>query len=340
MKRISIAVLVTIVALALGSTASLAQQKLAQTGFQFLSVGTDARATAMGDAFTSVDAGAASLFYNPATLALTERTLNFSVNQMTWIADINYLSGAVCYNPARGRYGTFGLSFVTVDYGDFYGTVVSTSEKGYEDTGMFSVSAMALGLSYAHQLSDRFSVGGQVKYTYQDLGAHTTVANTRILRDEITPDDLIQEDYNRATAAFDFGTFYRTGFKSLAFGMSVRNFSQDIRYEKETFQLPLTFKIGFSMDVLDFLPQMPENHEFLLSVDAAHPRSFPEYISVGGEYKLMQILSLRAGYVGSQSDYGFVAGFGVSKFGVSIDYSYAPFTIFEDVNRISVRFAY
>jgi hypothetical protein len=46
--------------------------------------------------------------------------------------------------------------------------------------------------------------------------------------------------------------------------MSVRNFSQRVRYEKEDFQLPLTFHIGLSMDVLDFLPGVQGRHALLL----------------------------------------------------------------------------
>ncbi|RKY60186.1 MAG: DUF3308 domain-containing protein, partial [Candidatus Neomarinimicrobiota bacterium] len=44
-------------------TTSFAEDKLAQTGFQFLSVATDARAGAMGDAMTSLELGVASLYF-------------------------------------------------------------------------------------------------------------------------------------------------------------------------------------------------------------------------------------------------------------------------------------
>ncbi|MBN1542119.1 PorV/PorQ family protein [candidate division KSB1 bacterium] len=338
MKRITLFALIAVLALGLANPPVYAQKKLAQTGMQFLSVGTDARATAMGEAYTTIDAGASSIFYNPACMALFSNTLEFTAAQMTWIADINYFSGALAYRPKRGLYGVFGLSFSTVDYGDFQGTLVNRDlEAGYEDTDVFSPSAMAVGFSYANALTDRFSVGGTIKYVYQDLGSHLIVANESVKYSDITEDDLNTEKFDMTVAAVDFGTFYRTGFKSLAFGMSVRNFSREVQYEKESFQLPLTFRIGFSVDVLDFVPMELEGHSFLLAVDAAHPRSFPEYISVGGEYTLMEILSLRAGFIGSQDDYGMTAGFGVQKFGVGIHYSYSPFDTFEDVSRFSVR---
>jgi hypothetical protein len=337
MKRYRIGALIAIVVVALMAPQLHAQQKLAQTGFQFLSLSTDARAAAMGDAFTAVNGGSSNMFYNPACIALQTQTIEMSISQMKWIADINYFGGGVIFRPSRGAFGVFGLSFTTVDYGDFLGTMVAENEKGYEDTGTFSPSSMAIGLSYANQLTDRFSIGGTVKWARQDLGSHSVISNPALPREDLTDGSLVSEGYQLDVAAFDFGTYYRTGFKSLAFGMSVRNFSQEVEYETEGFQLPLTFKIGFSIDALDFLPGKPNGHSLLLAVDAAHPRSFPEYFSIGGEYTLLDVLSLRAGYVGSQDEYGLSAGFGVQKFGMGIHYAYSPFSMFNDVNRLTVQ---
>jgi hypothetical protein len=52
-------------------TNGLAQdnQKLAQSGFQFLSVVSDARAAAMAEAMTSLEIGSSALFFNPAGMA-------------------------------------------------------------------------------------------------------------------------------------------------------------------------------------------------------------------------------------------------------------------------------
>ena len=46
-----------------------AEEKRAQTGFQFLSVGQDARAVAMGNAYTTMEGISNALFYNPAGIA-------------------------------------------------------------------------------------------------------------------------------------------------------------------------------------------------------------------------------------------------------------------------------
>jgi hypothetical protein len=64
-----------------------------------------------------------------------------------------------------------------------------------------------------------------------------------------------------------------------------------------------------------------------------------EYINVGAEYLFLKTFAVRAGYISGQSEYGFTAGFGLQKFGFSIDYSYTPFGVFDSVNRFSLRYA-
>ena len=210
-----------------------AEPKWAQTGFQFLSVPTDARVAALGEAFTAMDGRSMSIFYNPANTALSPATFDFNLSYNQWIAEIKHYSGTLTYRPSGGRYGTFGISLLSVDYGELIGTIVDpNSESGYRDTNTFSPSAYAVGFSYAQQLSEQFAFGGHIKYAAQDLTS-SLVPNPDPNGEPIT------KSYSEGVLAFDFGTIYKTGFKSLVFGMSVRNFSQEVRFESEGFQLPL-----------------------------------------------------------------------------------------------------
>ena len=61
MKKSIIKLLFLLICFSFLTSSSFSQRKLAQTGFQFLSVGTSARATAMGEAFTTVEGSSASL---------------------------------------------------------------------------------------------------------------------------------------------------------------------------------------------------------------------------------------------------------------------------------------
>ena len=239
-------------------------------------------------------------------------------------------------------YGVVGFSFNYVDYGEFLFTKVDpTSEKGYSDIEGFGVpSSYMVGISYGKDLSDKFAVGGTIKFVNQDLGSSYVPINTIELEDGSDSTVIGTEDYMKGVIAFDFGTIFKTGFKSLAFGMSVRNFASEQKYETESFELPLMFRIGISMDVLNFFETINDVNKLNISIDAVHPRSFPEYIAIGGEYSFSDILYLRFGYITSQSDYNYSAGAGVNYFGVSINYSYTPFDTFSDVSRFSVGFAF
>ena len=300
------------------------QAKLAQTGFQFLSVGSDARAAAMGEAFTTVEGQSSALFYNPAGMARLSSVIDMTASHNSWITDINHHAFSIALNPWKGRYGVFGISAVTVDYGEIQGTMVWGNSEGYIDTEIFNPKAIAIGIGYARYLTDRFAVGGQIKHVAQSLGK------------SVIPDEGVKKNLV-STIAFDFGTIYRTGFKSLSLGMSVRNFSEEVKFEREGFQLPLAFRIGLSMNALDLFIDNPEKHSLLIIMDAVHPRSYPEYIDLGGEYLFMDIFALRLGYMFRQDECGLSMGFGLQKFGFSFDYAYTPFGVFNNVNRFTVR---
>jgi len=337
MKKYTHILLVTfLVVLLIQPYGYAAKKKLAQTGFQFLSIPSDARAAAMGEAFTCVAGQSSSLFFNPANMALMNNFVDLSFSQNNWIADINHYAGSVAFSPIHGHYGVFGISVLSVDYGEFLGTVVDpTSDRGYRDTGNFSPTAFAIGLGYARSLTDRFSVGGQIKYVSQQLGTSTIPVGD--VTEGVTTD--VENKVN--VVAFDFGTIYKTGFKSLVFGMTVNNFSQEVKYQTEGFQLPLTFKIGISMNVFDFFMEENDMHTLLVSVDALHPRAYSERLNIGSEYWFKKLFALRFGYTYNYDERAISAGFGVqTSFGkrrIAIDYAYTPFGIFDNVQRFSFR---
>lgn len=313
------------------------QQKLAQTGFKFLYVSNDARVSSMAETGTSLRFGyASSMFYNPAGMANLNKLVDVSFGQTQWIADINYMSGSLAFAPFDNNFGVFGISVVAVDYGSFYQTVRSTGERGFEEIGTYSPTALSVGIGYAKMLSEKFSIGANVKYATQTLGTGVTA---------IAADgNYVEEDFKTNTVAFDFGVIYKTGFKSLNVGMSIRNFSKEIKYVDENFELPLTFRVGMSMDMMDIIQPDQDMHTFNLAVDATNPRDNKEYVNIGGEYIFMNTLALRGGYSGFDNNGGLTAGAGVMQevagFLLAVDYAYAPFDIFDAVHRFTVRFSF
>jgi hypothetical protein len=346
-KNILIAVLAGVLALLMASmtfgqtTTEPTTEKRAQTGMKFLSVSLDARASAMGSAMTSQDqVTSTAMFYNPAALGWLKNNVNVALGQTQWIVDFNYNYGAVALRPADGAYGVFGLNVLSVDYGEFEETIRdANAASGYREIGTFSPSALSIGLGYAFAVSDHFTFGGNVKYVHEDLGASAIrLQGTSVQREENTANAV----------AFDFGILYRTGFKSLNFGMTARNFAKDLTYAQESFELPLTFRIGLSMDLIDFTSMDKNKHSFLLAVDTERPRDFQEHVKFGAEYVFSNVVALRGGYSllnSNESEEGASFGAGLkTKMGrqgaLRVDYGYTSFGVFDNVNRFTFSFSF
>ena len=294
----------------------LGTDKLAQTGMKFLSFSPDARAAALGDAVTAKTGGASSLFYNPAGMARIEG-MNLSAGQANWIAGITYNAVSVAYASDAG---VFGISVMNVDYGEIQGTIRSSNTAGYADTELFTPTANVVGLGYAIAPTDRFSVGGQIKFVNEKLG-----------NAYLDTDGSVEgiESLDMDAVAYDFGLMYQMDWKNLMIAMSARNFSESLKYAEEAFELPLTFRMGVAVDVIENLS---------LSFVNERPRDYFSTTRVGFEYSLMGMLAVRAGYVTPTDEAGINLGVGFQVAGFNVDVAYTDFGVFDPVTRVGVQF--
>ena len=302
-------------------------KKLGQTGFQFLSVTSDARSGGMADAMTTIHDKSTSLFSNPAGLSKQTELFDINFSSNHWIAGIKHNAFSLSYSPSNGQLGVFGFSLLNVDYGELQGTMVWDNSQGFIDTKIFKPSAFAMGLGYGRALSENFSVGGQLKKAFQYLGDNVVpVSDTS---------KVVESNVSNAVA-FDFGTIYVTDWNDFTFGMSVRNFSDEAQYAYDGFQLPLTFRIGCSINIVKLIPSFSESHSLLLAIDALHPRSYEQRINVGLEYSFMNIISTRIGYLHNYDERDFTFGAGVKLGMFKINYALTPFGVFDTVSRVSI----
>lgn len=327
MKKLTLFLTVVFISIVFIMPAHSVLKKTAQTGLQFLKVDVGARAAAMGGAFMMVGKDANAIFYNPAGIAAMSSTTDIFISRTEWIADIKYNAVAAVQN--FGNWGNAGISYISSDYGNMIGTQVSaTADKGFIETGNLNVGAYAVGLAYSRQFTDKFTVGGQVKYASQHLGSSVLSVGGQTVDNKVSG------------LAYDFGTIFYPGFRSFRLGMDIRNFSPQFKYQKTAFELPLTLTLGFSMDIFDFLQFLQEKGQSLvLEIDAAHPRDYTERLNIGGEYWFKDMIALRAGYKFNYDEESLSAGFGVKYtidgFDIKFDYSYSDLGIFDAVSRIS-----
>ncbi len=318
---------------------------LTKTGLSaatFLSIEVGPRSKAMGGAFVGLADDVSALYWNPAGIAKAPKnSLMFS--HTNWLADVNFDFVGVSF-PIEG-FGTIGASITSLTMPDSKVRTVAQPEG----TGqVFGANDLALGLSYARFLTDRFTIGATFKFIRESI--FNSSANT---------------------VAVDFGTLFRTNLNDMVIGFSISNFGGDMKLsgidtqvevdispnefgnndrifanlQTESFQLPLTFRVGVAMDLLQ--GHSDKNHA-IIAVDGVVPNDNAQYMNIGGEYVFNNLLSLRAGYRTlflSDSEEGLTLGAGLKYqlFGetmLKFDYAYGDFGMLNNVQEFSVSLSF
>ena len=134
---------------------------------------------------------------------------------------------------------------MTYDAGTFNGTAIDPDPAGdgYTETGAFTTSNYAFSVAYGLTITDRFSIGANVKLASQNLGA----GNVLIGGNRTTVDN------SKTAFAVDLGTYFNTGFRNTVLAMTVQNYSQELTYQRESFELPRIFCLGLLVDVLSMM---------------------------------------------------------------------------------------
>jgi len=314
--------------------------KVGTTAAKFLSIPVGARALGMGGAFVGVAGDASAMFWNPAGMARAKQA-EVLVNHAEWLADIDFNWGGVMM--PLGDLGTVGVSVTSLSMAE----MERTTEEQPDGTGQtFSAGSFALGLSYAKNLTDWFSIGGTARYVNEHIW-----------------------NSNATGFAVDIGTLFTTPFDGLTFGAGISNFGtklqmsgDDLLVQKdispnngnnanvnanlstESFDLPLTLRIGVAYQAIE-----NEDQSLILAVDAAHPNDNAEYLNLGLEYAFFQrIVWLRGGYkaIGAtDSEEKFTVGGGV-RYGLTsdlvfrLDYAFERFGRLSNVHKFSVALMY
>jgi hypothetical protein len=129
--------------------------------------------------------------------------------------------------------------------------------------------------------------------------------------------------------------------------MSVRNFSTELTYQRERFELPRNIQLGLLFDLITLMNNTPAPHHLDLAVDLTNPIDFDERIHLGLEYRLQTpgsslAYSLRGGYKTNHDTEDYSLGGGIrfrneTGKGFRIDYAFRHFdgAFFDSVNIIS-----
>ncbi len=331
----------TVIAI-LALSCSLQAQSIGRVGTtaaSFLKISVGARALAMGEAYTTLSEDVTGLFWNPAGISKNQN-MQLLFNHYDYIADLTYDFGGATM-PLAGI-GTFGVFMGYLGMPDIERTTIQFPDGTGEKV---SASSYVVGLSYARELTDRFSIGGNAKYIRENIW-HSSAGGF----------------------AFDVGVLYRTFFKNIRIGMSISNFGSQMKMdgrdilvqhdindsfegnneninaylETEEFPLPILFRVGISANILrDFFEL--QDYDWIVSVDAIHPNDNKEYVNVGTELKLLDMIALRGGYRQLMLDnaeggltFGFGLEFELMSYVLNLDYANVDLGRLDHQNKFTV----
>jgi hypothetical protein len=299
--------------------------RVGQSGWQFLKVNGDPRQSALGGSMmTTIQPGASVIFGSPAILTMVKGA-NVQFNTQNWIADIKHHSFA--YSQQIRQIGTFALSVVVMDYGDIPETIHLPLQGGgtvpFITGETFSARDMAIGLSYAKQITAQLSMGGTFRYLNE------TIAGVGM-----------------SNWSADFSTFYYTGFRSLRMSLSARNFgpdahlvgySEELQSEPVDIRMPLELRAGVAYDLLE---GKISPHLLTLILEGKVSSDGPEKIHLGTEYLFKEMLAVRAGYRFNYDEEGLTLGAGLNfPIGAqrySLNYAFLDFGDLQQVQSLSL----
>lgn len=302
-------------------------RKVGSSAAQFLKIGVGSRPLAMSSAYAGVANDASALYWNPAGIA-SVRQLAWTASHTKWIADVTHQFTGLVVPIGNSSSLGFSATFISMDQEEI------TTEANPQGTGFFwDATDLAVAISYARWMTDRFAIGVTAKYVSQKIWNESA-----------------------ATIAFDVGTYLHTHFKGIVIGMCFSNFGGSLqlagrdlireydynpnnslnvgvetRLHTEPWPLPVNFRVGIAMDVIgqdDNFIRSADNR-LTIATDGTHPNDDSEKLNFGLEYGWKETVFARAGYgVGydlAEFSYGGGLKFKVSGASFLFDYALAPY---------------
>ena len=270
------------------------------SGFSSLKFGGSARVGGMGMACTALaDKGSAGC-WNPANLAIFDKT-DFAFSANRWFKDFrNEFIGFARGNDKNG----VGVHLLYTEIGGIQQRIGPSPEP----LSLFSAHEFIAGVSYARKINEQVSIGVTLKMFYEKI--------------------FIEEARGLGG---DIGILWVPKVKWFRLGAVLQNLGKTEKLKDEKIQLPLTLRLGLAVP-LEFL-----GTHWNFAIDGVKEQNFPFHLHLGMEYGWRGIFFLRCGYQTGYTNRSLTGGIGVVWGRYRLDYSYIPLhSGLQDINRFSI----
>jgi hypothetical protein len=295
--------------------------------FPFLTIQTDSRTSAMGDAGAASVADAGSLSTNASKLGFLDKKLGVSFSYIPWlknsIDDVNLMYLSTFYKIDDRS--TIGASLRYFSYGDF-----NLKDQDQLDLGFYSPSEFAVDVAYIRKFGKTFSLGSALRYIHSSLPSGSS---SELIQTSSTSDwSMDVSAYGQQPISIGLYDVI------LSAGMVLSNLGTMTGNDDTKASLPTNLKLGVASR---FLLNSP--HEINLALDLNKPiNSFDHNdlsensysmdkqqsfnLGLGTEYTYQNSFSIRAGYLKQfkeiyENSY-FTLGGGFKKKSFAIDVAY------------------
>ncbi|MBD3225063.1 MAG: PorV/PorQ family protein [Caldithrix sp.] len=290
-----------------GMTIFQTPESRADTGMDFLKIDVDARAAAMGGAYTALSSGATATFWNPAGLNHTDsRSLHLMHN--SWIADIRQEFLAVQF--MRGRHNlAFSVNTFIIPGIEIRGEVPTV-----EPSGTVEALNFAAALSYATIIKEDWQVGINLKYLYEKYYM------------ELAPG-----------WAADLGLKKTDIWRGMDWGLTMQNLGKMAVLKNRQTNLPMLIRTGLAYE----LPWTVTGQSPIMATDIQYVKDDKVSVRLGGELRLLQYIALRSGLILNDETTYWTGGFGLRFRDYVLHYAYQNFEWdLGSTHRISLGFQF
>lgn len=277
-----------------------------ESGLNFLRIGANAGASAMGDAQVAASRDAFSTYWNPAGLAAASSN-TVAVSHRIWVADFRTYDVAARFRV--GQQGGVGLSVTATDSGE-----LEVRETPGEPEGTFTAQFVSVGVSYGRQIGS-VRAGATAKY-------------------------LSERIFESSANGYAFDVGVQAGFlnETVLLGAALQNVGEMNELNAVETDLPRTLRAGAA--VFPFRIQAADDDSAVLAVGVSGEVShlFPNdetRLQGGVSAEVLELITFRAGYITNDVLRDVTFGGGLHYDAFVFNYAYLPFeTGFEGPGHI------